>query len=328
MADALISPIIGGSMLALSSGALAYSIRDVRKHFDESRIPLMGVAGAFIFAAQMVNFAIPGTGSSGHIAGAVLLSALLGPSPAFIVMAGVLLIQALFFADGGLLAWGCNLFNIGFFGCFLAYPYIFKPIAGKSPGRARLFAASTAASIAALELGAFGVTVETLLSGVTELPFRLFLSAMLSIHLAIAIGEGMATGAALTFIKRHMPEADALRLEEKKFSISRLFLILGVSALFIGGGVSLLASENPDGLEWSISKIAGTDELQTQGAGRVFFSGISQKLAIFPDYTLPDGGGPWGTAAAGTAGVLICVLLIGAAGCALHVKKTRRIRTK
>ena len=115
MADALLSPAVGGTMLAVSVGVLACSIRDIRKNFQESRIPLMGVAGAFVFAAQMVNFAIPGTGSSGHIGGAVLLAALLGPSPAFLVMAGVLLIQALFFADGGLLAWGCNLFNLGFF---------------------------------------------------------------------------------------------------------------------------------------------------------------------------------------------------------------------
>ena len=116
MADALLSPAVGGTMLAVSAGVLACSLRDLRKNFQESRIPLMGVAGAFVFAAQMVNFAIPGTGSSGHIGGAVLLAALLGPSPAFLVMAGVLLIQALFFADGGVLAWGCNLFNLGFFG--------------------------------------------------------------------------------------------------------------------------------------------------------------------------------------------------------------------
>lgn len=135
MADALLSPAVGGAMLVVSSGVLAYSIRDIRRDFQESRIPLMGVAGAFVFAAQMVNFAIPGTGSSGHIGGAVLLAALLGPSPAFLVMAGVLLIQALFFADGGLLAWGCNLFNLGFFGCYLAYPYLFRPLAGREMSR-------------------------------------------------------------------------------------------------------------------------------------------------------------------------------------------------
>ena len=234
MADALLSPAVGGTMLAVSAGVLACSLRDLRKNFQESRIPLMGVAGAFVFAAQMVNFAIPGTGSSGHIGGAVLLAALLGPSPAFLVMAGVLLIQALFFADGGVLAWGCNLFNLGFFGCFLAYPYVFRPIAGKRMGRTRVFVASLAACIVSLELGAFAVTLETLLSGVTELPFGAFVSVMLPIHLAIGFGEGLATGAVLLFVREHLPGAESLRLEEKKFSVTRLSLVMGLAALLIG----------------------------------------------------------------------------------------------
>ena len=77
MADALVSPAVGGAMLAVSAGLVAYSAHKMRKDFDPSRIPLMGIMGAFVFAAQMINFAIPGTGSSGHIGGAVLLAALL-----------------------------------------------------------------------------------------------------------------------------------------------------------------------------------------------------------------------------------------------------------
>ncbi len=76
-------------------------------------IPLMGVLGAFIFAAQMINFTIPGTGSSGHLGGGMILAILLGPHAAFLVMASVLTVQALFFADGGLLALGCNIWNLG-----------------------------------------------------------------------------------------------------------------------------------------------------------------------------------------------------------------------
>ena len=281
MADALLSPAVGGAMLAVSAGVLGYSIRDVRKNFQEKRIPLMGVAGAFVFAAQMVNFAIPGTGSSGHIGGAVLLAALLGPAPAFIVMAGVLLIQALFFADGGLLAWGCNLFNLGFFGCFLAYPYVFRPIAGKRMSRGRIFAASLLACIVSLELGAFAVTLETLLSGITELPFSLFAAVMLPIHLAIAVGEGIATGAVLIFLRRNLPDAEKLRLEEETFSVGRLAMVLGLSALVIGGGVSLLASGSPDGLEWSMEKTAGTAELEHAGALHGLVAEIVRSIKIF-----------------------------------------------
>ena len=328
MADALLSPAIGGTMLALSAGVLAYSVRDVRKNFQEKRVPLMGVAGAFVFAAQMVNFAIPGTGSSGHIGGAVLLAALLGPSPAFIVMAGVLLIQALFFADGGLLAWGCNLFNLGFFGCFLAYPCLFRPIAGEKPSRPRLFAASLAACVASMELGAFAVTLETLLSGVTELPFGAFVSVMLPIHLAIGLGEGFATGAVLLFVQKHLPEADSLKLEEKRFSVARLSLMTGLAALLIGGGLSLLASGAPDGLEWSMEQTAGSAELNRSGPFHTFFADLAEKFALLPDYALPGSDSPWGTAIAGIAGVLICILLLGLGGYAVCRKAAHRRAAK
>ncbi len=314
MADALLSPAVGGTMLAVSAGVLACSLRDLRKNFQESRIPLMGVAGAFVFAAQMVNFAIPGTGSSGHIGGAVLLAALLGPSPAFLVMAGVLLIQALFFADGGVLAWGCNLFNLGFFGCFLAYPYVFRPIAGKRMGRTRVFVASLAACIVSLELGAFAVTLETLLSGVTELPFGAFVSVMLPIHLAIGFGEGLATGAVLLFVREHLPGAESLRLEEKKFSVTRLSLVMGLAALLIGGGLSLLASGDPDGLEWSMAKTAGSAELERSGVVHSFFSGLADMLALLPDYAFPGSETPAGTVVAGIVGCLFCALLLGVGG--------------
>ena len=295
MADALLSPAVGGTMLAVSAGVLACSLRDLRKNFQESRIPLMGVAGAFVFAAQMVNFAIPGTGSSGHIGGAVLLAALLGPSPAFLVMAGVLLIQALFFADGGVLAWGCNLFNLGFFGCFLAYPYIFRPIAGKRMGRTRVFVASLAACIVSLELGAF-------------------VSVMLPIHLAIGFGEGLATGAVLLFVREHLPGAESLRLEEKKFSVTRLSLVMGLAALLIGGGLSLLASGDPDGLEWSMAKTAGSAELERSGVVHSFFSGLADMLALLPDYAFPGSETPAGTVVAGIVGCLFCALLLGVGG--------------
>ncbi len=104
MADALISPAVGGTVWAASAGLIAYCSKKVRDDIDDRKIPLMGVAGAFIFAAQMINFTIPGTGSSGHLGGAMILSILLGPYAAFLTMASILTVQALLFADGGLLA--------------------------------------------------------------------------------------------------------------------------------------------------------------------------------------------------------------------------------
>src|SRR5208337_4574407 len=130
MADALISPAVGGVMLAATAGLTVYSARNLKEEIDDRKIPLMGVLGALVFAAQMINFTIPGTGSSGHLGGAMLLAILLGPYAAFLTMASILTIQALFFADGGLLALGCNIVNMGGFACFIAYPLIYKNIVG------------------------------------------------------------------------------------------------------------------------------------------------------------------------------------------------------
>ena len=97
---------------------VSFYIKKVRLESDPKKIPVMGVMGAFVFAAQMINFTIPGTGSSGHLCGGMMLTALLGPYAAFLTMIGVLLIQCLLFADGGLLALGCNIWNMAFYGAF------------------------------------------------------------------------------------------------------------------------------------------------------------------------------------------------------------------
>ena len=186
MADALISPAVGAAMWGASGVVVAYSARKVRSDLDESKIPLMGVAGAFVFAAQMVNFAIPGTGSSGHLGGALLLAILLGPEAAFLVMASILAVQALFFADGGLLALGCNIFNLGFFPAFVAYPLVYRKIVGDGPDlrAGRVFPGALLAAVVGLQLGALAVVLETTASGVSDLPFSTFLLLMQPIHLA------------------------------------------------------------------------------------------------------------------------------------------------
>ncbi|MGD0586713.1 MAG: energy-coupling factor ABC transporter permease, partial [Oryzomonas sp.] len=142
MADALLSPAVGGTMCAVSGAAIAYCSAKVRTGLDDRKVPLMGVLGAFLFAAQMINFTIPATGSSGHLGGGLLLSILLGPYAAFLTISSVLMVQALFFADGGLLALGCNIFNMGFIPAFLVYPLVYKRITGSAPGRTRLVAAT------------------------------------------------------------------------------------------------------------------------------------------------------------------------------------------
>jgi cobalt/nickel transport system permease protein len=133
MADALVSPAVGGSLWAVSAALIALCARRVRRAARENLVPMMGVLGAFVFSAQMINFSIPGTGSSGHLGGGLILAVLLGPYAAFLVIASVLTVQAFFFADGGLLALGCNIFNLGFFPAFVVYPLLFKPFLGEKP---------------------------------------------------------------------------------------------------------------------------------------------------------------------------------------------------
>jgi len=126
VSDALISPQVGIAFWAISAGAAAYAIKKIDLESDRQQLPLVGVMGAFTFAAQMINFTIPGTGASGHLTGGLLLSVLLGPHLAFLTMMSLLLIQALFFADGGLIAYGVNVFNMGVLSCYLIYPFVYK----------------------------------------------------------------------------------------------------------------------------------------------------------------------------------------------------------
>lgn len=129
MADALLSPAVGGTMAAVSAAAIGLSVKKISgDRLDEKKIPMMGVMGAFVFAAQMINFTIPGTGSSGHIGGGILLAAVLGPYPALLTITAVLIIQCLLFADGGLLALGCNIFNMGVCACLIGWPLIYRTI--------------------------------------------------------------------------------------------------------------------------------------------------------------------------------------------------------
>ncbi len=167
MADGFISPAVGCTMWAASAAITTLCARKVRQEKEMRLVPLMGVLGAFIFACQMLNFTIPGTGSSGHLGGGLILAVLLGPYAGFLVMAAILTVQALFFADGGLLALGCNIFNMGFFSCLVAYPFIYRPLAGTKTGTGRITLASVIAAVIGLQMGAFSVVLETTASGIS-----------------------------------------------------------------------------------------------------------------------------------------------------------------
>ena len=311
MADALLSPAVAGTMYACSTAVAAYSVTKIRKEDDQTKIPTMGIMGAFVFAAQMINFTIPGTGSSGHLCGGMLLSAMLGAPAGFLTMIGIL-IQCLMFADGGLMALGANVWNMAFYGCFIGAMVIWRLVMKNGASKKKIMAASIIGCVVTLQLGAFSVTLETLASGITELPFTAFVSVMQPIHLCIGLVEGIITGAVLCFVYEARPELlwgiEAVDKKEK-MPYKKVLAILLAMAVIIAGGLSLVASSLPDGLEWSISKITGATEVESTGGIYSFFAGIQDKLAILPDYGFKSSDTIAGTSFSGIVGGVVVILL-------------------
>lgn len=314
MADALVSPTVAGAAYIAASALVVYSVKKVREQNDVKRIPLMGVMGAFVFAAQMLNFTIPGTGSSGHFCGSLLLAALLGPYAGFLTMIGILAVQCLLFADGGILALGCNIWNMAFYGCFVSGLLLWRPIMRTGLSKRKILWTALIGSVISLQLGAFSVVVETLASGITELPFSVFAITMQGIHLIIGLVEGIITASVLLFIYEARPE---LLMSGVAKSGGRLELgqtlaaLAGVTAL-CAGGLSLAASENPDGLEWSLERVAGTAELSGDGYWYTVAEKIQEATAILPDYSFSGSESIWGTTVSGLFGSavvgILCVL--------------------
>lgn len=298
MADALVSPAVAGGTAAVAVACIAVAAKKIKEIRRDDIVPLMGVMGAFVFAAQMINFSIPGTGSSGHVIGGVLLAAILGPWAAFLTLCSVLIIQCLVFADGGLMALGCNILNMAVTSCLIAYPLIYRPIAGRRFVTWRVFTAAIVASVVALEVGALGVTAETELSGITALPPLTFMGFMLPIHLAIGAIEGVATGAVLCFVGRYSPSTlygsdrqTCTRHTRRK--PRRVLAAFGIGAALLAGCFTWIASSDPDGLEWSVEKVSGMTDLPS---------------ALLPTSVLPG----YNTTFAGIVGALIVMVVLWA----------------
>ena len=328
MADALLAPAVAATMYAATAVTVGASVKTLKKDETTAKLPTMAVTSALVFAGQMINYTIPGTGSSGHLCGGMMLSALLGPQAGFLSMAVILAIQALFFADGGLLALGANCWNMAFYGCFVGYYLLWRPImrsklfaglGSKAAARAKITLASVLGCVITLQLGAFSVVLETSASGITELPFGAFVGVMQPIHLAIGLVEGLITSAVLVFVYEARPElvmdAGTAPAENGRFSLKTTLVILAVVVAIVGGGLSLFASSNPDGLEWSMfgnaeggySENMGLDEESygiSSGAAETA-GAIQEKTAFLPDYAFSGSDSAVGTTVSGLLGSAI-----------------------
>jgi len=186
-----------GTTYAISAGGLSYGLREARKKIAEKHVPMMGIMAAFIFAAQMLNFPIVG-GTSGHLIGAALAAILLGPWAGVLIMSCVLIVQCLIFQDGGLLALGANVLNMGIVACFAGY-YLYRGtlwLTGET--RRGGLVGSFVAAWGSVFLASIFCAMELAVSG--TVPIRVALPAMAGWHVLIGIGEGAITVAVLSFV--------------------------------------------------------------------------------------------------------------------------------
>ena len=225
---------VWGTMDAVALPTVAYLARRAQREFDHHRIPLMGVMGAFIFAAQMINFPV-GNGTSGHLVGGALLAFTLGPAAAAIVMTAILATQALVFQDGGVLALGANVFNMAIAGVLVGYlPYAL--LRGRKAGvfLGGMFSLLASAGLALAELVRSGVAMP-----------RSVLWVSIGLFSISAIIEGAITLAVVEALERIQPGF----LRRPEGLRGRGAWVLAAAAVAFAGVGTFVASTQPDGIE-------------------------------------------------------------------------------
>jgi len=235
--DGFLSTPVWGALDAAALPAVVAITRRAQRGFDESKAPLLGVMGAFVFAAQMINFPV-GPGTSGHLVGGALLACTLGPAAASVVMAAILAIQALVFQDGGVLALGPNVINMAVIGVLAGYlPY---HLWGRSRGRRVAIFAGGALSVLVSAVLALS---ELLVSGVRMTGPVLGVS--LGLFVVSALAEGAITVAVIGALEAIQPDFVRQPASSRSFALGAAAL---TAVVLVTGGV-LLASTTPDGIQ-------------------------------------------------------------------------------
>jgi cobalt/nickel transport system permease protein len=204
--DGFLSPEVAAGTAVVAAGAVAVGVRQASRHLDERVVPLLGVTGAFVFAAQMLNFPVAG-GTSGHFLGAALATILLGPWLACLVLAVVIGTQAFVFADGGITALGANVLNMGVLGALLVGGVM--RLAHTAAPKSLLPIAAAGAWLAVM-VGATATSLELAISG--TVPLATVLPAMLGTHALIGAGEAVITVAAVSAVLATRPDLLARRV--------------------------------------------------------------------------------------------------------------------
>jgi cobalt/nickel transport system permease protein len=301
--DGFVSPVVAAVMWLLTLGVLWLAVRRADRNLPPRTILLMGVMAAFVFAAQMVNFPVVG-GTSGHLLGGVLVAVLVGPWAGTVVLAAVVGVQALLFQDGGLMAMGANIFNMGVLGTLGGYA-VYRTLVALPGGeeRWRIPAAMVAAWVA-IVAGAAAMALQLAASGRAAL--EIVLPAMVGVHVAIGIGEALITAGALAFIVATRPDLLTVRglASEPGGTPARPNRSRGWAIGGIGVAVAVvvvlapLASGDPDGLE----RVAGDLGFLGQASDGA--------LRLLTDYVVPGVEGNLSTALAGLVGVGVVIPIV------------------
>ncbi len=303
--DGFLSVFVSVALWLMAIATVGYALRRAGRDLGERQVPMMGVLAACIFAGQMLNFAVAG-GTSGHLLGAALATILLGPWAAIVALTCVISVQALIFQDGGLLALGANIFNMGIIGVavsFMAYRTIQRLAGGQRWG---IFVGGFAAAWLSVFTASLAAALQLALSGTS--PANIAVPAMAGVHALIGIGEGLITVGALAFI--FATRRSLLLSGDARAQAGRAIWVAGLLLALLLAILSPLASAHPDGLE-SVAKQQGFLQAAQSPAYRVI-----------PDYLLP-GISSQGLATI-LAGVIGVVIVFAVALVALNVRRLRR----
>lgn len=205
--DGFLSGGVSAVLWVVAIAAVAYGLRVANVSLTEERVPLLGVLAAFVFAAQMLNFPVAG-GTSGHFLGAALAAVLLGPWIACIVMAVVIAVQAIAFADGGITVLGANIVNMGVLGALLAGFLVATALRVLPKSRGAFLGTVAIVSWTAVMVGAIATALQLAISG--TVPLGTVLPAMAGVHALIGIGEAVITTAAVAAVLASRPDLIAI----------------------------------------------------------------------------------------------------------------------
>jgi cobalt/nickel transport system permease protein len=189
----------------IAAGGVAVALRRARTELDDRTAPMAGLVAAFVFAGQMMNFPV-GAGTSGHLLGGALAAVLVGPWTGALCISVVLLVQALFMADGGVTALGTNITLMALVGCFTGYA-VFRLVAAVLPRRTSMVApAAAVGAFVSVPAAAAVFTLLFALGGTAPVEIGDVLTAMLGWHTLIGLGEAAVTGLVVASVVATRPD--------------------------------------------------------------------------------------------------------------------------